>query len=59
MPQQANRTARVEARNEAQVIHLSIQDQWRFVNLLLKPPALAPALKRAKRAHARLIVSSR
>jgi uncharacterized protein (DUF1778 family) len=95
MPQQANRTARIEARiapnalrvvkraaelqgrsvsdfviaaaqevahrtiEEAQVIHLSAQDQRRFVNLLLKPPALAPAMKRAKRAHARLIASSR
>ena len=94
MPQQANRTARIEARiapdalrtvkraaelqgrsisdflvaaaqevahrtiDEAQVIRLSLEDQQRFVKLLLKPPALAPALKRAKRAHARLIVSS-
>jgi uncharacterized protein (DUF1778 family) len=38
---------------------LSVEDQHRFVELLLKPPALAPALKRAKRAHARLIASSR
>jgi hypothetical protein len=58
MPQQANRTARVEARNEAQVIHLSIQDQWRFVNLLLKPPG-ACACPEAHEAQARLIVSSR
>jgi uncharacterized protein (DUF1778 family) len=95
MPQQANRTARIEARiapdalrvvkraaelqgrslsdfvvaaarevaqrtiDEAQVIRLSVEDQRRFVELLLKPPALAPALKRAKKAHARLIASSR
>jgi uncharacterized protein (DUF1778 family) len=95
MPQQANRTARIEARiapdalrivrraaelqgrsisdfvvaaaqevahrtiDEAQVIHLSVEDQVRFVELLLKPPVLAPALKRAKKAHARLIASSR
>ena len=45
--------------DEAQVIRLSVRDQQRFVELLLKPPALAPALKRAKKAHARLIVSSR
>jgi uncharacterized protein (DUF1778 family) len=38
---------------------LSVEDQQRFVELLLNPPALAPALKRAKRAHARLIASSR
>jgi len=95
MPQQASRTARIEARiapgalrvvrraaelqgrsisdfvvaaaqevahrtiDEAQVIHLSIEDQQCFVELLLHPPVLAPALKRAKKAHARLIASSR
>ena len=95
MPQQASRSARIEARiapdallvvrraaelqgrsisdfvvaaaqeiahrtiDEAQVIRLSLEDQQRFVELLLKPPALAPALKRAKRAHARLIASAR
>ena len=95
MPQQASRTARIEARiapsalllvkraaelqgrsisdfvvaaaqeiayktiDEAQLIRLSIQDQQRFVELLLHPPALAPALKRARNAHARLIASSR
>ena len=45
--------------DEAQVIHLSVEDQQRFVKLLMNPPVLAPALKRAKKAHARLIVSSR
>ena len=45
--------------DEAQVIRLSIEDQQRFVELLLKPPVPAPALKRAKKAHARLIASSR
>jgi uncharacterized protein (DUF1778 family) len=95
MPQQASRTARIEARiapgalllvkraaelqgrsisdfvvaaaqeiahrtiDEAQVIRLSFQDQQRFVELLLNPPALAPALKRARKAHRRLIASSR
>jgi uncharacterized protein (DUF1778 family) len=95
MPQQASRTARIEARiapdtlrvvkraaelqgrsisdfvvaaaqeiahrtiDEAHIIRLSVQDQQRFVELLLNPPALAPALKRAKKAHARLIASSR
>jgi len=95
MPQEANRTARIEARiapeallvvkraaqlqgrsvsdfviaaaqevahrtiEETQVIRLSVEDQRRFVELLLNPPSLAPALKRAKRAHARLIASSR
>jgi uncharacterized protein (DUF1778 family) len=95
MPQEATRTARIEARiapdalravkraaqlqgrsvsdfvvaaaqevahrtiDEAQVIRLSVEDQQRFVELLLNPPALPPALKRAKRAHARLIAPSR
>jgi uncharacterized protein (DUF1778 family) len=45
--------------DEAQIIHLSVEDQQRFVELLLHPPALAPALKRAKKAHSRLIASSR
>jgi uncharacterized protein (DUF1778 family) len=95
MPQQASRTARIEARiapnalllvkraaelqgrsisdfvvaaaqeiahrtiDEARVIRLSVEDQRRFVELLLSPPVLAPAMKRAKKAHARLIASSR
>jgi uncharacterized protein (DUF1778 family) len=95
MPQQANRTARIEARiapdalrvvkraaelqgrsvsdflvaaaqeiahrtiDEALVIRLSAKEQRRFVDLLLKPPAPSPALRRAKKAHARLIVSPR
>ena len=45
--------------DEAQFIRLSIEEQERFVNLLLRPPVLAPALKRAKNAHARLIASAR
>lgn len=44
--------------DEAQIIRLSVEDQRLFVKLLLDPPALAPAMKRAKRAHARLIASS-
>jgi uncharacterized protein (DUF1778 family) len=95
MPQQASRTARIEARiapdalrivkraaelqgrslsdfvvaaaqevahrtiDESQIIRLSVEDQHRFVQLILKPPVLAPALKRARKAHARLIASSR
>ena len=45
--------------DQAQVIHLSLEDQQRFVELLLNPPVLAPALKRARKAHSRLIASSR
>src|ERR1017187_8388121 len=95
MPQQASRSARIEARiapdalrivrraaelqgrsisdfvvaaaqevahrtiDEAQAIHLSVEDQVRFVELLLNPPVLAPALKRAQKAPERLIASSR
>jgi uncharacterized protein (DUF1778 family) len=43
---------------EAYIIRLSIEDQQRFVDLLLDPPALSPALKRAKKAHSRLIRES-
>ena len=45
--------------DEAHLIRLTVEDQQRFVEALLKPPALAPALKRAKKAHARLIAPQR
>ena len=44
---------------EANIIRLSIEDQQRFVDLLLNPPPLSPALKRARKAHSRLIRESR
>jgi uncharacterized protein (DUF1778 family) len=50
----ANRTI-----EEANVIRLSLEDQQRFVELLLNPPPIAPALKRAKQAHARLILNAK
>lgn len=40
---------------EASLVRLSMEDQRRFVELLLDPPPLAPALKRARQAHTRLI----
>jgi len=43
---------------ESHLIRLSVEDQRRFVELLLDPPAPAPALERAKNAHARLIRKS-
>jgi len=43
---------------ESQVIRLPAEDQQRFVGLLLNPPALAPALRRAKAAHRHLIARS-
>ena len=42
---------------EAQIIRLSAEDQRRFVELLLNPPPPAPALERAKEAHATLFGS--
>ena len=45
--------------DEAHLIRLSAKDQQRFVELLLKPPALAPAMRRARKAHGRLIASLR
>jgi len=44
---------------EAHLIRLTVEDQRRFVELLLDPPAPAPALERAKRAHAKLIRETR
>jgi uncharacterized protein (DUF1778 family) len=91
MPQDSNRTARIEARiapealavvrhaaelqgrsvsdfvvaaaqdaarraiEETHIIRLAVDDQHRFVDLLLNPPPLAPAMERAFDAHARLI----
>jgi uncharacterized protein (DUF1778 family) len=42
--------------DEAQLIRLSVEDQRRFVDLLLNPPAPTAALRRARKAHAKLIV---
>lgn len=41
------------------VIRLSVEDQQRFVDMLLNPPEPAAALKRAKAAHDELILQSR
>ena len=43
---------------ETHLIRLSVEDQSRFVDLLLNPPELTPAMERAKEAHARLIRES-
>jgi uncharacterized protein (DUF1778 family) len=43
---------------DAHVIRLSADDQQRFVELLLKPPPLAPAMKRALKARRRLVVGA-
>jgi uncharacterized protein (DUF1778 family) len=40
---------------QAHLIHLSVEDQVRFAELLIDPPILSPAMERAKSAHKRLI----
>jgi uncharacterized protein (DUF1778 family) len=55
----AARDAAYRTIEETHLIRLAVEDQCRFVELLLDPPAPAPALERAKRAHARLIRKSR
>ena len=42
---------------ETALIRLAAKDQRRFVEQLLHPPDLAPAMHRAKQAHAELIES--
>lgn len=37
------------------IIRLSVEDQQRFVDMLLNPPEPADALKRARQAHSDLI----
>ena len=42
---------------DASVIRLSLEDQRRFVDLLINPPEPSPAMQRAAKAHAELIQS--
>ena len=94
MPQDSNRTARIEARiapealavvkraaelqgrtlsdfvvaaaedaarrtiAETHLIRLTVDDQVRFVELLLNPPPRSPALERARDAHKRLTMGT-
>lgn len=44
---------------DAQIIRLSVDDQQRFADLLLKPPSLAPAMRRALKARKRLIAGAK
>ncbi len=41
---------------ETHIIRLAAEHQRRFAEALLNPPPLAPAMERARDAHARLIV---
>ena len=42
---------------DAEVIKVSVEDQQRFADALINPPALAPALQRALERHHRLFGS--
>lgn len=44
---------------DAQIIRLSVEDQQRFAELLIAPPPLAPAMKRAFKARQRLIAGAK
>lgn len=44
-----------KALEDAYTLRLSVEDQRRFVELLLDPPEPSPALLRAKEAHETLI----
>ncbi len=44
---------------DAQIVRLSVEDQQRFADLLMDPPPLAPAMKRALKARQRLITSAK
>jgi uncharacterized protein (DUF1778 family) len=48
-----------KAIEEAQIIRLSVEDQRAFVEAILNPPPLAPAMKRAIARHGKLIKASR
>ena len=39
---------------ESAIIRLSAEDQQRFIELLLNPPPLTPAMERAREAHQQL-----
>lgn len=42
---------------QSHILSLSMEDQERFAKALIEPPALSPAMLRAKDAHAGLIES--
>jgi uncharacterized protein (DUF1778 family) len=44
---------------ETHVIRLAAQDQAQFAELLLNPPELSPAMRRAREAHAQLVTETR
>ncbi|ESQ78553.1 DUF1778 domain-containing protein [Asticcacaulis sp. YBE204] len=52
----AAQAAASRAIEEAQFIRLSVEDQRAFAEAIIDPPAPSPALERAAKAHARLII---
>jgi uncharacterized protein (DUF1778 family) len=44
---------------DAQIIRLTVDDQQRFADMLLKPPPLVPAMQRALKARKRLIAGAK
>ena len=44
---------------ETNIIRLSIEDQEKFVDLLLNPPNLSPVLEKAKQYHSKMVVKSK
>jgi len=50
--------AALQAIDETSIIRLSLEDQRRFVELLLNPPPVSPALEGAREAHSRLLTTS-
>ncbi len=55
----AAREAAEKAIEESQIIRLSLEDQHALAAAILHPPAPAPALRRARNAHRRLVAKSR
>ncbi len=54
----AAQDAAQRAIEDSHVVRLSLEDQQRFVDLLLNPPELTPAMQRARAAHQRLALGS-
>jgi uncharacterized protein (DUF1778 family) len=48
-----------KAIEEAQIIRLSVADQRAFVEAILNPPPLVPAMERAIERHRKLVTASR
>lgn len=44
---------------QSHLVRLSLEDSYRFVEIILNPPTLSPAMERAKEAHTRLIRESK